>query len=86
MYNYESIFYFEKGMAKVVDGTQLYLSQNGEMMPYGGNEEALPRQLEEFVKFLKGEESMIVTTEYGREIIRVLEEILCNNFCEDKSF
>ncbi len=76
VYNYESIFYFEKGLAKVVRGTDLYLSENGEMVCKGGNEEALPGQLEEFVKFLKGEENMIVTPEYGREIIRVLEEIL----------
>lgn len=75
-YTYESVFYFEKGMAKVLGGTQLYLWENGEMVKKGGNVYALPGQLEEFVKFLKGEESMIVTPEYGREIIRVLEGIL----------
>lgn len=76
IYNYESVFYFEKGMAKVIDGTQLYVFENEQMVPKGGTEEALPGQLEEFVKFLKGEESMIVTPEYGREIISVLEGVL----------
>lgn len=76
VYTYESVFYFDKGLAKVVRGTELYISENGEMVYKGGTQEALPGQLEEFVKFLKGEESMIVTPEYGREIIRVLEGIL----------
>jgi len=76
VYTYESVFYFDKGLAKVVRGTDLYISENGEMVYKGGTQEALPGQLEEFVKFLKGEESMIVTPEYGREIIRVLEGIL----------
>jgi len=73
---YETIFYFDHGVAKVVSGTQLYLSEDGKFVPYGGNTFALPGQLEEFVKFLKGEESMIVTPEYGREIIRVLQQVL----------
>ena len=74
--NYETIFYFDHGVAKVTSGSQLHLSEDGKFVPVGGNIELLPAQLEEFVKFLKGEESMIVTPEYGREIIRVLEQVL----------
>jgi len=33
-------------------------------------------QLEEFIKYLDGEESEIVTPEYGREVIRVIEEVV----------
>lgn len=74
---HESVFYFEKGVVKVRDGALLYLSENGEFQePRKGDTDLLYNQLCEFIKLLKGEENGIVTPEYGREIISVLEQVL----------
>ena len=72
---YETVFYFEQGVAAVVNGYDLYLSENGKMEKHGGTSNLLSEQLSEFVKFLKDEENIIVTPEYGKEIIHALELI-----------
>jgi len=74
---YESAFYFEKGVAKIYGGSTITWAENGDFLPCEEkNSDALARQFNDFVKLLKGEETNIVTPEYGREIIRVLEGIL----------
>lgn len=75
---YEINFYFTNGAAKIEGGSILWLSQNGEpfhKVELDYNDEFITFQLEEFVKLMKGEPSEVVTPEYGREVIRVLEEI-----------
>jgi hypothetical protein len=57
-------------------GADLWIYEDGEFKNHGGNRELIPAQLEEFVKLLKGEESAVCTPEYGREIIRVLKEVI----------
>lgn len=74
---YETVFYFEKGVVKVDGGVRVFLSENGEFLPaVTKNSNALACQFEDFIKLLNGEETNIVTPEYGREIIRVLEGVL----------
>jgi len=74
--DYETIFYFEQGVAKIRGGEILYLSENGKFLePTNENNNALERQTEDFVKLLKGEKSGVVTSSYGREVIRVLESV-----------
>ena len=72
----ECVFYFTKGCVKQANG--IWIAKNGGNFekleaPYGKTK--LGGQLEEFIKYLDGEESEIVTPEYGREVIRVIEEV-----------
>ena len=77
VYNYETVFYFEKGVVKITDGALLYLSENGKFKDaVEGRTDILEQQLGEFIKLLRGEECNISTPEYSREIIRVLESVL----------
>ena len=46
------------------------------MVDLGVQTNVIEAQLEEFVKFLDGEPSEIVTPEYGRAVIEVVEEAL----------
>ena len=75
---YETNFYFTKGAAKIEAGNYLWLSKNGEpfqRIDLDYDKEFMPAQLVEFVKLLKGEENEMVTPAYGREVIRVLDEV-----------
>ena len=75
--SYETVFYFEKGVVRVGGGVMLSVSEDGEFLPaVNKGSEALALQMDDFIKFLKDEKSDIVTSEYAREVIRVLEEIL----------
>lgn len=78
VYAHETVFYFENGVAKVTaGGNKLLVSENGTFVTaYEGRSTLLADQLCEFVKFLRGEDNMMVTAEYGREIIRALEKVL----------
>lgn len=74
----EVIFYFTEGCAKILN-RELWLSEKGK--PYqkvelGEQRNVIEVQLEEFVKFLDGEPSEIVTPEYGRAVIAAVEEAI----------
>lgn len=71
-------YYFTEGVAKVNGGRELWISRKGgqfERAELDYTKVALEDQLAEFVKRLNGEESEVVTAEYGREVIRVIEEV-----------
>jgi len=77
-YMEEVVFYFTEGVAKVSDGRRLWISQKGkpfELVELNYEKIALEEQLAEFLKFINGEESEMVTAAYGREVIRVIEEV-----------
>jgi len=74
----EVVFYFTEGCAKILR-RELWVSEKGE--PYqklelGEQKNVFEAQLEEFVKYLDGEPSEIVTPEYGRAVIAVVEDAL----------
>ena len=76
-YQEEVIFYFTEGVAKVCGNRELWISKKGmqfEQVDLDYTVVALERQLVEFLKLLNGDESEIVTPQYGRAVIRVLEE------------
>lgn len=73
---YEISYYFTNGVLKLKKGSELLMYENDEFVNYGGESNLISEQLKEFVKFLKGEKSEIVTPEYGREIVRILKEIV----------
>ena len=74
---YRTDFYFTNGAAQIRDGWDLWISEaGGEFTQVEGcNSWGLfEPQLAEFVKLLDGEDSEIVTPEYGRDVIAVLEK------------
>ena len=76
---YRTDFYFTNGQAQVRDGWELWVSEaGGEFVCMEGcnSWDLFEPQLAEFVKLLNGEESRIVTPEYGRDVIAVLEKAL----------
>lgn len=72
---YEASYYFTDGTVKL-RGWDLYLFENNEFVKYEGTYNLLEKQLEETIKWLKGEENELVTPECGRDIIRVLQEVI----------
>ena len=73
----EVVFYFTKGCVKQANG--LWIAKDGgsfEKLEAPYDKTKMGAQLEEFIKYLDGEESEIVTPEYGREVIRVIEEVV----------
>lgn len=81
----ELTLYFTKGSAKLNPNSELqrelYISKEGAPyekieLPYEKDLCFMDSQLEEFYKLLKGEKSDVVTPEYGRDIIRVLEDAI----------
>lgn len=71
---HEAAYYFTDGTVKIKRG-DLYLFKNGEFVKHEGTATLISRQLEEVVKWLRNEENELVTPEWGREIIRVLEKV-----------
>lgn len=74
---YETHFYFTNGEAKIERGTYLYISKEGqpyEKLDLDYEKDYFSTQMEEFIKFLDGKESEIVTPEYGRAVIEALEK------------
>ena len=82
---WETSYHFTDGTVKVV-GSRLYVPEDGKFVEYDLRKDVslLGEQLEEFIKFLKGEESEIVTPEYGREIIKYIEKIVEKELVEIK--
>ena len=74
-HEHESVYYFTNGVAKMV-GAELFLYEDGEFKNYGGEQNLIERQLKEFIQLLRGEESAVCTPEYGREIIRILKNVI----------
>ena len=73
----ETIFYFTEGVAKVCGNRELWISKKGmefKRVDLDYAVVAIEKQLDEFIKLLNDEKSEIVTPQYGREIIRVLEK------------
>lgn len=73
--DYDVAFYFTEGVAKITNAKNLTVTTGGVTTEYGGTEELFTEQLAELVKLLDGEKSDIVTPQYGREVMRVIDQI-----------
>lgn len=74
---YETSFYFTDGALKIKGGEELWVSENKQFVKRSRvYSSLLEEQLKELVKLLKGEENEIVTPEYGRHVIEVLEQVV----------
>lgn len=72
---YETSYYFTDGAVKI-KGSELCLFEDGKYVNYGGTANLLEKQIDEVVKWLKGKENELVTPEYGKEVIGVIEQIV----------
>ena len=70
-----TVYYFTNGAVKI-QNKELFVFEDGDFISKGGEAEHFERQLEEFVKLIRGEESEICTPEYGKEIIKIIEKIV----------
>ena len=76
-YMEEVIFYFTEGVAKVCGYRELWVSEKGgkfERVELDYTKLELEEQLTEFLKLLKGQDSEIADPQFGRDVIRFLEE------------
>ena len=72
---HETAYYFTDGTVKI-KGNELYLFEKGQFVNHGGTENVIEKQLEEIIKWLKGEENELVTPEYAKDIVGVIEQIV----------
>ena len=74
---YETIYIGTEGAIKVVDGNKLFIKTGSvwDEIPEVNDGRHMIRQLEAFAKLVRGEESEMPDGEYGRAIIRAVEEI-----------
>lgn len=75
---YDTCFFFENGMVKLNGGCATVYDVNGQMTQadlsqYGGFHFAY--QLEEFCKYVCGEESIVTDGHYGKAVIKAIEQI-----------
>ena len=76
-YTCETEFYFTEGVIKAQNGVRMEIWRNSEKVSEKdfGNCNVIELQLREFVKLLKNENSNIVTADYGKYVISILEKI-----------
>ena len=72
---YRTTFYFTDGIAHLQRNV-LTVSTKEKTEEFIATSAAFDTQIVEFVKYIKGEESRVATDEYGREIIKVIKEII----------
>ncbi len=81
--DYETIYYFTNGALKVRGSNSLFICDeaNGKFRPLEFFEDRTPfeKEITEFIKFTKGEESSIPDGEYSRNIIKVICDIYSQN-------
>lgn len=75
-YFYETFFYFEQGVMKVTHSSNLFVFENGEWKQLIADEGRMhDNAMEELVKALRGEPSMLTTAQYGRNVIAGITKI-----------
>ena len=74
---YEVLYYFTNGTLKVSESDSLYEYSNSGWKPIEVKEDGgfLKRQLTEFAKYIRGENSEICSGEYGKKVIEAIEKI-----------
>ncbi len=74
---YETVYYFTEGSLKVVGTHQLFKRTGNEWVPVEPSKtaSAIPDQLEEFCKLVRGENNEMPTGDYGAEVIAAIEHI-----------
>ena len=81
---YEQYFYFEQATVKVINTRRLFINtgEGFEEVPIL-ELDVFGQQLKEFVAYVKGNESEIVTAQYARKIIAVIEAVYKQNGLEE---
>ncbi len=77
---YEQYFYFDKATIKVVNTRELFVDiGSGYVKVPIGEMDMLGQQLTEFIAYIQGKESEVVTPQYARKVIEVIEEVYRQN-------
>lgn len=74
---YESVYYFIEGALKIV-GTHQLFKQTGNVwvsLELPETPGAIPAQLDEFCKLIRGKNNEIPTAQYGADVIATIEQI-----------
>ena len=74
---YETVYYFTEGTLKVVGTHQLFKQTGSDWIPLELPEmtAAIPAQLDEFCKLVRGEDNEMPSGEYGADVIAAIERI-----------
>ena len=74
---YETIYVCTEGAVKVIGGNRVSINEGGVWteIPDANDGLHMLRQLEEFARLVRGEESEMPSGEYGRDIIAAIEDI-----------
>lgn len=75
--DYDSVYYFTNGALKVTDSRLLSYTTNGEWNSIDVSEDGkhMERQLDEFYKYISGENSNIADAQYGKAVISAIEKV-----------
>lgn len=74
---YENYYYFTDGAVKIEGCNDMYVAYGAnplEKVKVPGDDDIMGEQITEFVKMINGEENELVTPEYGKAVIDVLEK------------
>lgn len=76
-FGYETVYYFTEGALRVGGGAALMINRGDGWKTLLENEDGMHmcRQLEEFCRYIRGEESLIPTGEYARAVIAAIEKV-----------
>ena len=76
---YEAYYYFTKGALKLTSTSKLEIRREGEKVwtevPDSNDGLAFVREIDEFCKYVRGEESNIPDGEYGRAIVKAIDAL-----------
>ena len=76
---YEAYYYFTKGALKLTSTSKLEMRREGEKVwtevPDSNDGLAFVREIDEFCKYVRGEESNIPDGEYGRAIVKAIDAL-----------
>ena len=76
---YEAYYYFTKGALKLTSTSKLEMRREGEKVwtevPDSNDGLAFVREIDEFCKYVRGEESNIPDGEYGKAIVKAIDAL-----------
>lgn len=79
---YEAAYYFTDGVVKIADGMTFWQCRDGIWEKENIKQDftnAIKLEIDEFCKYLSGEESEIPTSQYGRSIIEAIHKVYDNS-------
>ncbi len=76
-FHYEAYYYFTNGAVRLIGTGEMSIAKGSspfQTIEVDGTDDIMYDQLNEFVKLIRGEENELITPEYGKKVIEVLEK------------